>query len=81
MSLTLEAIEKQLNLLSQEVHNRDINFIMLEVPKEPSTANIDDKLRNALEHRRQFLFENQFEKQDDIDYIHQTKTKRKRHKK
>ena len=70
MSLTLEAIEKQLNLLSQEVHNRDINFIMLEVPKEPSTANIDDKLRNALEHRRQFLFENQFEKQDDIDYIH-----------
>ena len=35
---------------------------MLEVPKEPSTANIDDKLRNALEHRRQFLFENQFEK-------------------
>ena len=78
MSLTLEAIEKQLNLLSQEVHNRDINFIMLEVPKEPSTANIDDKLRNALEHRRQFLFENQFEKQDDIDYIHQTKTKRKR---
>ena len=35
MSLTLEAIEKQLNLLSQEVHNRDINFIMLEVPKEP----------------------------------------------
>ena len=77
MSLTLEAIEKQLNLLSQEVHNRDINFIMLEVPKEPSTANIDDKLRNALEHRRQFLFENQFEKQDDIDYIHQTKTKRK----
>lgn len=81
MSLTLEAIEKQLNLLSQEVHNRDINFIMLEVPKEPSTANIDDKLRNALEHRRQFLFENQFEKQDDIDYIHQTKTKRKHTKK
>ena len=70
MSLTLEAIEKQLNLLSQEVHNRDINFIMLEVPKEPSTVDIDDKLRNALEHRRQFLFENQFEKQDDIDYIH-----------
>ena len=24
----------------------------------------------TLEHRRQFLFENQFEKQDDIDYIH-----------
>ena len=70
MSLTLEAIEKQLNLLAQEVHNRDINFIMLEVPKEPSTVDIDDKLRNALEHRRQFLFENQFEKQDDIDYIH-----------
>ena len=66
----LIAIEKQLNLLSQEVHNRDINFIMLEVPKEPSTVDIDDKLRNALEHRRQFLFENQFEKQDDIDYIH-----------
>ena len=78
MSLTLEAIEKQLNLLSQEVHNRDINFIMLEVPKEPSTANIDDKLRNALEHRRQFLFENQFEKQDDICLLYTSPSPRDR---
>lgn len=43
---------------------------MLEVPKEPSTANIDDKLRNALEHRRQFLFWKSIWKADDIDYIH-----------
>ena len=75
MSLTLEAIEKQLNLLSQEVHNRDINFIMLEVPKEPSTANIDDKLRNALEHRRQFLFENQFESRTTLTIFIKPKPK------
>ena len=35
ITLTLEEVEKQLNLLSNEVHDRDINFIMLEVPKEP----------------------------------------------
>lgn len=70
ISLNLEEVEKQLNRLSHEVHHRDINFIMLEVPREPSPAHIDAKLENILEHRRQFLFENGFKKQEEIDYIH-----------
>ena len=68
ITLTLEEVEKQLNLLSNEVHDRDINFIMLEVPKEPKT--VDDKTDKILEHRRQFLYEHEFEKQEEIDYIH-----------
>lgn len=43
---------------------------MLEVPREPSPAHIDAKQENILEHRRQFLFENGFKKQEEIDYIH-----------
>ena len=46
ITLTLEEVEKQLNLLSNEVHDRDINFIMLEVPKEPKT--VDDKTDKIL---------------------------------
>lgn len=68
ITLTLEEVEKQLNLLSNEVHDRDINFIMLEVPKEPKS--VDDKTDKILEHRRQFLYEHEFEKQEEIDYIH-----------
>ena len=41
---------------------------MLEVPKEPKT--VDDKTDKILEHRRQFLYEHEFEKQEEIDYIH-----------
>ncbi|UXR67337.1 hypothetical protein MUA61_11705 [Staphylococcus pasteuri] len=68
MSKTLEKIEEQLNVLSNEIHDRDINFIMMEVPKEPLTT--DEETNKVLEHRRQFLYEHQFEKQTEIDYIH-----------
>ena len=68
MSKTLEKIEEQLNVLSNEIHDRDINFIMMEVPKEPLTT--DEETNKVLERRRQFLYEHQFEKQTEIDYIH-----------
>ncbi|MGF7194052.1 hypothetical protein [Staphylococcus pasteuri] len=68
MSKTLEKIEEQLNVLSNDIHDRDINFIMMEVPREPLTT--DEETNKVLEHRRQFLYEHQFEKQTEIDYIH-----------
>lgn len=68
MTLTLNEVEHQLNHLSHDIHNRNINFIMLEVPKEPH--HVDEQTNKILEHRRQFLYENNFEKQEEIDYIH-----------
>ncbi len=68
MSKTLEKIEEQLNVLSNDIHERDINFIMMEVPREPLTT--DEETNKVLERRRQFLYEHQFEKQTEIDYIH-----------
>ena len=68
MSKTLEKIEEQLNVLSNDIHDRDINFIMMEVPREPLTT--DEETNKVLERRRQFLYEHQFEKQTEIDYIH-----------
>lgn len=68
MSKTLEKIEEQLNVLSNDIHDRDINFIMMEVPREPLTT--DEETNKVLEHRRQFLYEHQFEKQTEIEYIH-----------
>lgn len=68
ITLTLQEVEKQLNHLSKEVHDRNINFIMFEVPKESSM--IDETTDEVLEHRRQFLYEHEFEKQEEIDYIH-----------
>lgn len=68
MSKTLEKIEEQLNVLSNDIHDRDINFIMMEVPREPLTT--DEETNKVLEHRRQFLYQHQFEKQTEIDYIH-----------
>lgn len=67
MSKTLEKIEEQLNVLSNDIHDRDINFIMMEVPREPLTT--DEETNKVLERRRQFLYEHQFEKQTEIDYI------------
>lgn len=68
MSKTLEKIEEQLNVLSNDIHDRDINFIMMEVPREPLTT--DEETNKVLERRRQFLYEHQFEKQTEINYIH-----------
>ena len=68
MSMTLDKIEEQLNVYANEIHDRNINFIMMEVPKEPLTT--DEETNKVLERRRQFLYEHQFEKQSEIYYIH-----------
>ena len=59
MTQTLHQIEHELNLLSNLVHSRSINFLMMEVPKEPADLTQDNGL--IIEHRRQFLYEHQFE--------------------
>ncbi|HFG9097074.1 TPA: hypothetical protein ACGI23_001617 [Staphylococcus argenteus] len=68
MTQTLHQIEHELNVLSNIVHSRDINFLMMEVPKEPAELTKENGL--IIEHRRQFLYEHQFERQTEIDYIH-----------
>ncbi|SUJ96907.1 hypothetical protein [Staphylococcus aureus] len=70
MTQTLHQIEHELNLLSNLVHSRSINFLMMEVPKEPADLTQNNGL--IIEHRRQFLYEHQFERQTEIDYIHPT---------
>lgn len=52
MTQTLHQIEHELNLLSNLVHSRSINFLMMEVPKEPADLTQDNGL--IIEHRRQF---------------------------
>ena len=54
MTQTLHQIEHELNLLSNLVHSRSINFLMMEVPKEPADLTQDKGL--IIEHRRQFLY-------------------------
>ena len=70
---TLEKIEDQLNKLAQKVHSRDINFMMIEVPKEHSTEVEFDE--EKLAHRQQLLLDNGFEKQNEINYLHPNYTK------
>lgn len=70
---TLEKIEDQLNKLAQKVHSRDINFMMIEVPKEHSTEVEFDE--EKLAHRQQLLLDNGFEKQSEINYLHPNYTK------
>ncbi|MGA4514154.1 hypothetical protein ACUXJ9_001472 [Staphylococcus caledonicus] len=69
----LEKIEGQLNKLAQKVHSRDINFMMIEVPKEHSTEVEFDE--EKLAHRQQLLLDNGFEKQNEINYLHPNYTK------
>ncbi|HLR20081.1 MAG TPA: hypothetical protein VK115_09330 [Staphylococcus sp.] len=64
---TLERMEKEINQLSNQLHAKDVNFIMLEVPKEPEEVNEDEI--HIMDNRRQFLFEHGFERQYDIDYL------------
>ena len=69
IALTLEEIQKEINHLSNQLHSRDVNFIMLEVKQEPEdTEQLEDQ-STILSNRRRFLFEHGFEKQNDIDYI------------
>lgn len=70
---TLDEIEKQLNKLSNKVHSRDINFMMIEVPKDNS---LDETMnKKDLTHRQLLLFENGFERQTELDYVHPNYTK------
>lgn len=69
---TLTHIEAQINSLSNKVHNRNVNFIMLEVPQ--TTPKEFDAQKDILHSRRQFLYEHQFEKQTDIRYLHPNNT-------
>ncbi|WP_180531790.1 hypothetical protein, partial [Staphylococcus haemolyticus] len=65
---TLQEIEHQLNLLSNKVHARDINFVMVEVPK--TDHSLQDINQQAVTQRQQLLLSNGFERQSEIDYIH-----------
>lgn len=64
---TLERIQKEINILSNQLHAHDVNFIMLEVPKEPD--DISEDVVQIMDNRRQFLYEHGFEKQYEIDYL------------
>lgn len=64
---TLNEIESEINQLSNQLHSHDVNFIMMEVPKEPDE--ISEDYIPFLDHRRQFLFEHGFEKQNELEYL------------
>src|SRR5699024_8360655 len=64
---TLTRIEKEINYLSNQLHEHDVNFIMLEVPKEPELVSEDEQ--QVLSNRREFLFSHGFERQNYIDYL------------
>lgn len=64
---TLARIQKEINILSNQLHEHDVNFIMLEVDKEPEEISEEDI--PILDNRRQFLYQHGFEKQYDISYL------------
>lgn len=66
ISQTLNEVETHLNILSNKVHARDINFLMFEVPKLDNSI-LDNQL---IKRRHHILLENDFEQQYDIDYLH-----------
>lgn len=66
ISQTLNEVETHLNILSNKVHARDINFLMIEVPKLDNSI-LDNQL---IKRRHHTLLENDFEQQYDIDYLH-----------
>jgi len=66
ISQTLNEVETHLNILSNKVHSRDINFLMIEVPKHDNSI-LDNQL---IKRRHHILLENDFEQQYDIDYLH-----------
>ena len=66
ISQTLNEVETHLNILSNNVHSRDINFLMIEVPKHDNSI-LDNQL---IKRRHHILLENDFEQQYDIDYLH-----------
>ncbi|WP_303265932.1 hypothetical protein [Staphylococcus hominis] len=66
ISQTLNEVETHLNILPNKVHSRDINFLMIEVPKHDNSI-LDNQL---IKRRHHILLENDFEQQYDIDYLH-----------
>ena len=70
ISQTLNEVETHLNILSNKVHARDINFLMIEVPKHDNSI-LDNQL---IKRRHHILLENDFEQQYDIDYLHPNST-------
>lgn len=66
ISQTLNEVETHLNILSNKIHARDINFLMIEVPKLDNSI-LDNQL---IKRRHHTLLENDFEQQYDIDYLH-----------
>ena len=66
ISQTLNEVETHLNILSNKLHARDINFLMIEVPKLDNSI-LDNQL---IKRRHHTLLENDFEQQYDIDYLH-----------
>ncbi|MCU5746528.1 hypothetical protein N9R04_07340 [Staphylococcus sp. SQ8-PEA] len=67
MDDTLEEVKSEINKLSNQVHERDVNFIMFEVPKEPEDP--DEETQTAIHHRQEFLQNHGFRKQHEIDYV------------
>lgn len=75
ISQTLNEVETHLNILSNKVHARDINFLMIEVPKLDNSI-LDNQL---IKRRHHTLLENDFEQQYDIDYLHPLTIRLKKH--
>ncbi|MCI2803689.1 hypothetical protein [Staphylococcus pettenkoferi] len=67
MDLTLEEVKSEINKLANRVHERDVNFIMFEVPKEPEE--LDDETDQIIRDRQTFLNRHGFEKQHEIPYL------------
>lgn len=67
MQETLTEVQREINRLANQIHSRDVNFIMFEVPKEPS--NQDPDTETIMKNRRQFLNDYGFKKQSEIKYV------------
>lgn len=67
LSATFNHVEKEINALAQLVHGRDNNFIMFEA--DTTFVDANQALVDIMKHRKQFLYEQGFEKQERIHYL------------
>ncbi|KIX90878.1 hypothetical protein TP70_05215 [Staphylococcus microti] len=64
---TLKQTEAQINVLSNQLHGKDVNFFMFESTFE--SPDVDSKTADDIAFRRRFLTQHGFEKQTKIPYI------------
>ncbi|MGN5883539.1 hypothetical protein [Staphylococcus simulans] len=64
---TLEKVQDALDNLANHVHDRDVNFFMMEALPVPDSS--EEKDADLLVSRHRFLNEHGFEQQREIDYV------------